>query len=62
MEPRGAASRLRIESRAEKAREETEAVARRALAKVHPEDAAAVLGDNTLLPGGSPDEGETPAG
>jgi hypothetical protein len=52
----------RIESRAEKAREEAEAVARRALAKVHPEDAAAVLGDNTLLPGGSPDEGETPAG
>ena len=51
----------RIESRAERAREEAEAVARRALAKVHPEDAAAVLGDAALGEGEPPAEEEPPA-
>ena len=62
VEDRAESRAERIESRAERAREEAEAVARRALAVVRPEDAAAVLRDNTLLPRGSPDQGETPAG
>jgi NADH:ubiquinone oxidoreductase subunit 2 (subunit N) len=62
VEDRAESRAERIESRAERARAEAEAVARRALAAVPPEAAAAVLRGDTPLPGGSPGEGETPAG